>query len=412
MDLNDEIAVFKYGIISVALHNGRANQAAYFREAARIKYNVPGKSKPVKYNWQTFKQWLRIYRKYGYDGLKPSFRKDKGKTRKIDAETQEAIKKLYRAHNYKTVSNFYRCLLASKIISVESFSEVTLRNYLKANNITFEKDERKGRKAFEARHINLLWTADFMHGPYVRNGKKKTKSYLCAIIDDHSRLLVGGMFFHTEDSLSLQITLKQAVMTYGLPQKLYCDNGQVFSSNYLHMVCARLGIALIHSKPYDSPSRGKIERVFRTVRDMFLPNITYNSELTLDSLNQSFKTWLQGEYHHKVHSTTGETPMNRYINDIPNVKRKEISESESDKYFYQTIYRTVKNDSTVTIDNIVYEVHTKYIGKKVEIRFPLDNREDLRLFEEGKQVATLKELDRHFNSENVIKYHSEEDENV
>jgi hypothetical protein len=39
------------------------------------------------------------------------------------------------------------------------------RNFLKANNIAFESQETKPRKAFEALHVNILWTADFMHGP-------------------------------------------------------------------------------------------------------------------------------------------------------------------------------------------------------------------------------------------------------
>jgi len=79
-----------------------------------------------------------------------------------------------------------------------------------------------------------------MHGPYATEGKKKLKTYLCAIIDDYSRLITGACFFLSEHSLSLQKTLKQAVLTYGIPQRFYCDNGKVFSSGYIHMVCAKL----------------------------------------------------------------------------------------------------------------------------------------------------------------------------
>lgn len=82
--------------------------------------------------------------------------------------------------------------------------------------------------------------------------------------------------YRSENSLSLQKTLKQAVLTYGVPQRFYCDNGKVFSSGYIHMVCAKLGTALIHSKPYDSPSRGKIERfstksvLFKSIQERIL----------------------------------------------------------------------------------------------------------------------------------------------
>ena len=251
-----------------------------------------------------------------------------------------------------------------------------------------------------------------MHGPYVKSGKKKIKTYLCGIIDDYSRLLTGGSFHLTESSISLEKTLKEAVLTYGIPQKLYCDNGKVFVSGYLHMVCAKLGIALIHSKPYDSPSRGKIERFFRTTRDMFIPNIIYDQELTIEILNEQFKEWLNEEYHMNLHRGIQDAPIDRYLNDIPNVRIKQIVPHEADQYFYHTIYRLVKNDSTVTVNKVLYETPVKYIGKKIEIRFPLDEPNDLRLFENNRQIAVLKKLDKHFNSEMKIKYSQEEDDNV
>ena len=57
----------------------------------------------------------------------------------------------------------------------------------------------------------------------------------------------------------------------GLPRRLYVDNGSAFRSNALKYACARLGVALLHSRPYIPQGRGKIERFFRTVRMQFLP---------------------------------------------------------------------------------------------------------------------------------------------
>ena len=339
-------------------------------------------------------------------------RKDRGHSRKIELVIQEQIRKLCSEYRFKTISNLYRYLIKEEIIEESAFTEVTLRNFLKDNNIVFDDDPKKPRKSFEVPHINILWTTDFMHGPYVKDGKKKVKSYLCAIIDDYSRIITGSGFYLMESSLSLEKTLKGAVLTYGIPQKLYCDNGKVFVSGYIHQVCAKLGTALIHSKPYDSPSRGKIERFFRTVRDMFLPNIPYNEQLTVEILNNMFKEWLLKEYHHNFHRGINEKPIDRYFNDIPNVKIKEIAMNEADYYFYHTIYRTVKNDCTILFQNELYEAPARLIGKKIEIRFPLDNPGDLRIFENNKQTAVLKKLDKHFNSQTVIKYHSSEDNNV
>jgi len=89
------------------------------------------------------------------------------------------------------------------------------------------------------------------------------------------------------------------------------------------MICAKLGVALIHSKPYDSPGRGKIERFFRTVRDMFIPAISYDSELTLDSLNEQFSSWLREQYTLNYHKGINDTPMDRYLADMPNLDKPE-----------------------------------------------------------------------------------------
>lgn len=410
MTEDDKIAIFKYGIIAPVINDSAMNQKQYFEKAAAREYDFPGKVDRLAFNPRTFKKWLHIYRKEGYEGLKPSRRIDLGKSRKISMPMGEAIRELCDEYDFKTISNLYRYLLTEGVIESENFTEVTLRNFLKANKIAFESGESKPRKAFEAPHINILWTADFMHGPYVRDGKSKLKTYLCAIIDDYSRLITGAQFFLSEHSLSLQKTLKEAVLTYGIPQRFYCDNGKVFSSGYIHMVCAKLGTALIHSKPYDSPSRGKIERFFRTVRDMFIPNLYIeNKTFSLEELNTDFSRWLLDEYNINKHKSINDTPMDRYLADMSNVSIKTIVPAEADHYFHHTIFRKVKNDSTVTVDNILYEVPAKYIGKKIEIRYPLDNPEDFRIFEENNQVAVLTKLDKHFNSEIRIAYLSEDD---
>jgi len=409
MTVDDKIAIFKYGIIAPVINDSSMNQKQYFAKAALREYDMPGKIDRVTFNPRTFKKWLHIYRKEGYEGLKPSRRIDRGTSRKISMPLGEAIGRLCDEYDFKTISNLYRHLLAEGIIEAENFTEVTLRNFLKANNITFESQDTKPRKAFEAPHINILWTADFMHGPYVSEGRKKLKTYLCAIIDDYSRLITGAQFFLAEHSLSLQKTLKKAVLTYGIPQRFYCDNGKVFSSGYIHMVCAKLGTALIHSKPYDSPSRGKIERFYRTVRDMFIPNLYIKQKsFSLEELNEAFSLWLLEEYNINTHKSIKDTPMDRYLADIPNVSIKTIVPAEADHYFHHTIFRTVRNDSTVAVDNILYEVPAKYIGRKIEIRYPLENPHDLRIFEDNEQVAALTRLDKHFNCEARISYTGED----
>lgn len=50
------------------------------------------------------------------------------------------------------------------------------------------------------------------------------------IIDDHSKLLVGGELFYNDNAYNFQKVLKNAIATYGIPDKLYVDNGCSYSN--------------------------------------------------------------------------------------------------------------------------------------------------------------------------------------
>ena len=70
----------------------------------------------------------------------------------------------------------------------------------------------------------------------------------------------------SETAAALLGVLRQGLVRRGLPVRLYVDNGSTFRSRQLALECAKLGIALIHGRPYQPAGRGKIERFFRTVR--------------------------------------------------------------------------------------------------------------------------------------------------
>src|SRR5208283_6211765 len=231
--------------------------------------------------------------------LKPKTREDKGASRKITGDLAVAIQAAVKQYPISSCAAIYRMLIAEGHINMGELSEGTVRDYINANGLK-QNNPPEPRKKFEHEHINDLWIGDCLHGPHISNGNKKHKTFLIAAIDDHSRMVVGSRFFFHENSICLETVLKEAIMHFGLPKAFYCDNGSLFVSSHLQLACARLGIALIHSKPYDAPSRGKIERFFRTVRERFL--VTLAGDISLDELNAGFTTWLQDDYHHKEHA--------------------------------------------------------------------------------------------------------------
>jgi transposase InsO family protein len=386
-----DIALFKYALIAPVLQQQVAVQMEYFREVACKEYEVPHIGRR-RFKAGTLKKWLRKYRRKGFDSLMPKQRQDKGAPRKIGEVMGEVIRQHIFKYPGLSVAAIYRLLIAEGEVEPGQFIEGTLRKYIQDNGL-MKAPEPEPRKKFEHDHVNDLWIADTMHGPRIRYGKKKHKVFLISAIDDHSRVIVRGKFFFMENSICLELVLKEAIRRFGLPRVIYCDNGSIFASGHLQLACARLGIALVHSRPYDSPSRGKIERFHRTVRQKFLPFIDPDNIGHIEELNELFSHWLEHDYHRLFHHGINEAPMDRMMRSLQTTEINRPTKEELDMAFMITMKRVVKNDSTVSIAGALYECPSKFIGKKIEIRHPSDNPSDLSVYEDDKPVAALRRLD-------------------
>ena len=177
-------------------------------------------------------------------------------------------------------------------------------------------------------------------------------------------------FYLAEDSRAVAAALKDGFLRYGLPRMLYCDNGPAFVSRHLVLACARLGVALVHSRPYDPASRGKIERYFRTVRSRFLLGL--GKLASLEELNRRFADWLEDDYHRRHHRGIDQRPLDRYLLRLGATERRLLTRDELDLVFYRTLTRKVRNDATVQIRHRLWEVPPERIGETVEIHYPVD----------------------------------------
>jgi len=394
-EIREKIALKRYQIISPVLAEPTRAQNEYFRKQADVDHHFPHYG-IKKVGVSTMKSWLRIYRKRGFGGLKPNPRADKGRPRRLDQHVMDAISVMCKAYPYWSTRNLYEHLLAQELLSDPPVHYNTLRRMIKDNGLLSPKARADVRKAFEMEAVNELWVCDFMHGPRVQDGKRSVKAILCAIIDDHSRMVVGHAFNASETISSLTIVLKEAFMSYGIPTRLYVDNGPSFSSDLLVRACAMASISLTHSKPYDSSSRGKIERFFRTVRDRFLPGV--QNGISLDEINEAFYLWLKEDYHHKLHTGINERPIDRYHTSLDKASIRRLSRSELDEIFLIRHERIVNNDSTISFKGAIYEVPTAYIRQKIEIRHPVDDPEDLYLYDNNIRVGRIKLVDKKENA--------------
>jgi transposase InsO family protein len=394
-DIRERIALKRYQIISPVLAEPTRAQNEYFRKQAEYEHGFP-RYGVRKLSVSTMKAWLRQYRKNGFEALKPKSRCDGGRPKRLDDQTLRAIEVKCKAYPYWSVQKLYEALRDQRLLGDPPVHYNTLLRVIKGQGWLAVNSRTDLRKAYEVDHVNDLWVCDFMHGPPIRTGNRSVKAILCAIIDDHSRMVVGHAFSASETISSLTLVLKEAFLSYGIPKRLYVDNAASFSSQLLARSCALAGISLIHSKPYDSPSRGKVERLFRTIRDRFLSGV--QKGVSLEQLNEAFWLWLQHDYHHKLHTGIDQRPIDRYNASVGTVPIRRLSKAELDEIFLIRHERVVNNDATISFKGCLYEVPPAYIRHRIEIRHPVDDPHELYLYDNGVRVGRIKLLDKKENA--------------
>jgi transposase InsO family protein len=394
-EIREKIALKRYQLISPVLAEPARAQNEYFRKQAETEHEFP-RYGLRRVRVSTMKAWLKKYRKRGFDALKPKTRSDGGRPKRLDEGLLKAIEIKCQAHPSLSGQKLYEMLRDQDLLGHPPVHYNTLLRVVKEQGWLPLKNRTDMRKAYEVDNVNDLWIADFMHGPQVRTGNRSAKGILCAILDDHSRMVVGHAFNTSETISALTVVLKEAFLAYGIPKRLYVDNGSSFSSDLLTRSCAQAGVSLIHSKPYDSPSRGKVERLFRTIRERFLSVL--QEGMSLEELNEALSLWLKDDYHHKLHTGIEERPIDRYHASVGRVLIRRLSREELDEIFLIRHERVVNHDATISFKGSLYEVPAAYIRQRIEIRHPIDDPEELYLYDNGVRVGKIRLLDKQENA--------------
>lgn len=323
-----------------------------------------------QFTWRTIYTWFYRYKNYGITGVNPAVRKDKGCTRKFTPEQLlEVINQVrihFRGNSFNKMA-LYRKAIELGILRRNEIAQTTFYRFIREYELLKDDSHVKPRLAFAMQYANQLWQGDTMFGPYVKTaGGKSIQSKLIAFIDDASRVLCHGEFFSNENTETLITALRKAFFKRGIPEQLYVDNGSVYSSKEITLICARVGCVLSHTPVRDGAAKGKIERFFRTVRMNFL---TREIDLSsLQSLNLAFTKWVEDEYNHKNHSVLGMKPIDRYALDRPRIRYLPNINS-NDEIFYVEKDRTVINTNTFSFNGVMYESPVLLSGKKIQIRY-------------------------------------------
>lgn len=395
--LRREIALFRFSLIAPILNNTYPNKTVkdYLEEICAKVYDSPLGLKK-EYAPSTIKEWLRLYKTKGIDGLYPKNRSDKGESRKLKAEVKELVISLKKANPKRTAKSIYQEIIITTKVKPFELSLSTVQRYIK--NLDLSTDSNiKDRRAFEFENANDCWQSDISVGPYLTINGVKHKTYIVAFLDDASRLIVSCKAFKSDNLLSVLEVFKDAVATRGVPKKVFFDNGKVYRSGQMELICASLGCALCFAEPYSPQSKGKIERWFQTLQKQWQQLIDTSSFQSIDELNKSLNEYVELNYNRAYHNGIKDKPINKFLANMDNIKR--FTEQELRNVFLYRVERKVKNDSTVSIDKEIYEVPSKYIGSKLYIRYDPTNNEEAFIFSEnGERLERIVKVNKIDNS--------------
>lgn len=297
----------------------------------------------------------------------------------------------------------YEALIKDGVILSEKVSLATFYRFLAANPdlISVKEVEGNEMKRFAHEYINELWQSDLMYGPYIKVGRSKKQIYLIAFIDDASRYITYSMWSFTQNFSALRVVLKEAVSRKGIPSRIYTDNGQIFRSTQLQMVCASMGTTLINAKPFTPYAKGKIERFFHTVRMRFLSQIDPTKIKDINELNLLYWKWLEEDYHHKTHSELKRSPIDFFMSQAERVKVFS-DPAMLDEYFLIKTERKVNHDATLSLHKVLYETTQDLANSRVELRYDpewLSNpNQPIFIYCEGKNIAEARMVNFHDNA--------------
>ena len=391
-------ALFRYHVISsyLAMDPPRGQREALRKKLAEKVWTGPD-GEPVQVQAETIRAWVRRYKRHGLAGLHDKARPRRG-IRVLDEAQVELLCRLKKEVPERSLDRLIHIAEETKLVPQDVLRRSTVHRVLQEAGLSKRptaKTSIKDLDRFESDRPNDLWQSDLLRGPYLpdpeRPGKTR-RADLYAFIDDHSRLLLHGRFAFREYLPSLELVFRRALQKYGVPRRVYYDNGQVYRSNHMKQIAAALGIhRVVFTTPYRPEGHGKIEALNRYIRGAFLAETAASTISTLDGLNEAFVAWMRREYNERPHSEIQQTPRERYFRDSTHIRYAE--EEALRQAFLWKETRTADKTGVFSLLGTRFQIRTTLGKRKVEVRFDPEALEEVEIWQDDAFVERSRTLD-------------------
>ena len=357
------------------------------------------------YKASTLEGWYYEWCHQGFAGLQRQPRSDKGTRKALSPEQGEALIAARKKYPELKIKVLVRQLVQQGVLCAGTFSlpsvyRLLADHQLDAHSMKHLPPPAGGpTKAFECALANELWMTDLMFGPTLKLVTGQVISTrLFAVLDDCSRLVPHAQYYPSEKLCWFLDCFRQGLARRGFPDKLYTDQGKIFTSHHLQVVCANLGVRLCHAKPYAAWSKGKIERWFRTLQMDFEARLIIEPAHSLEELNARLWRWIEAEYHQRPHSALeGQTPAERFAQRALKLRTAD-PHTDWEALFLSRAERRVRLDATFSLQGQLWEVPVHLRGQVIEVRFNPFDWQRVEIWFRGQYVTAARHCDKQLNA--------------
>jgi transposase InsO family protein len=254
-------------------------------------------------------KWIQRYKEQGEGGLYERSCRPKCSPQKSSPLVEEAVLRVRSTHPSWGGRKIRWQLAREGMQAVPSASTITAILHRHDKIPLAESEKHRAMQRFEMEHPNQLWQMDFKGHFEMTNGGA---CHPLTVLDDHSRFLVGLKACHAERAKAVKFRLESIFEEYGLPERMLMDNGSVWQGFHTGLTfwLVRLGIQVVHGRPYHPQTQGKDERRHRTLKQELLQEQEF---FHLKECQEKFDAWRTIYNYERPHQALGmQPPATRY----------------------------------------------------------------------------------------------------
>lgn len=343
---------------------------------------------------ETIRAWARRYRRSGLTGLMDKERPKRGVS-VLTEEQQKLVCDLKEDVPGRSLERIISIAEETNLVEKDVLKRSTVHRVLQAKGLSkrrLREPDTEDLDRFEADYPNDLWQSDMLVGPWLPNPDcpgKVRRAKLFLFMDDHSRRILHGRFSFDEGLPYMELVFRRAVQKYGLPKRVYFDNGKVYRSNHVRHIVAELSIhRVVHTQKYRPYGHGKVEKLNEKIRAAFLDELQASNINTLDELNEAFVAWYEQDYNAKIHGTTFEPPKARWEAEIEGIQF--VDEEKLRQAFLWTETRTTDGTGIFSLFGVKYQAGAGLGKRRLQIRYDPDTLHEVEVWRNGEFIERVK----------------------